>query len=338
MSQPDRPRAWRRWVDPLTASIVAVLVLGLVLPAAGGVGRALDGVRDGAIVLLFLLYGARMPSREILRALAVVRLQGTLLAATFVVFPLLGLAVQLLPDAMLPAEVRRGLLYLSILPSTVQSSVVLTGVARGDVPAALTGATVSNVTGVLATPLLAVLLLDAGGTGGAGSVLLPALGMLLAPFVVGQLLQPLVGSWLRAHGGLTRVTDRATILLVVYTSVSEARLSGAWDSVTPLVLVVLLVVCAVLLAVMLALTWWGGGRLGLDRGGRIALLMCGSKKSAATGLPMSTVLFAPSVAAGLALPVIVYHQLQLTVCAVLARRLAEDGRDDAVERARPPAS
>ncbi|QIK84662.1 bile acid:sodium symporter family protein [Sanguibacter sp. HDW7] len=318
----ERARAWRRWVDPLTASILGLLALGLLLPARGAVGDVLDGVRDGAVVLLFLLYGARMPSGELLRAMRRIRVQGSMLAATFLVFPVLGLAVQLVPDAVLPPEVRRGLLYLSILPSTVQSSVVLTGEARGDVPAALTGATVSNVLGVLATPVLAIALLGAGGTGGAGSVLLPALGMLLAPFVVGQLLQPFVGAWLRAHPRLTRVTDRVTILLVVYTSVSEASTSGAWDDVTPLVLAALLGVCAVLLAIMLSLTWWGGGRLGLTRPERIALLMCGSKKSAATGLPMSTVLFAPAVAAGLALPVIAYHQLQLTVCALLARRLA----------------
>lgn len=322
MSAAPRPRTWPRWIDPLTASILALLVLGLLLPARAGVATVLDGLRDGAVVLLFLLYGARMPSGELLRAARRVRVQGSMLAATFLVFPLLGLAVQLLPEAVLPGEVRRGLLYLSILPSTVQSSVVLTGEARGDVPTALTGATVSNVVGVIVTPLLAIALLGAGGTGGAGSVLLPALGMLLAPFVVGQLLQPLVGRWLRAHPRLTRVTDRATILLVVYTSVSEASASGAWDDVTALVLAALLVVCAVILALMLALTWWGGRRLGLDRGARIALLMCGSKKSAATGLPMAAVLFAPAVAAGLALPVIAYHQLQLTVCAILARRLA----------------
>ncbi|MGP7959238.1 bile acid:sodium symporter family protein [Sanguibacter sp. A247] len=324
MSATPRPRAWPRWIDPLTASILSLLALGLLLPARGGVAAALDGVRDGAVVLLFLLYGARMPSRELLRAARRVRVQGSMLAATFLVFPLLGLAIQFVPDAVLPHDVRRGLLYLSILPSTVQSSVVLTGEARGDVPTALTGATVSNVVGVIVTPLLAIALLGAGGTGGAGSVLLPALAMLLAPFIVGQLLQPLVGRWLRLHPRLTRVTDRATILLVVYTSVSEASTSGAWDAVTPLVLAALLAVCGVVLTLMLALTWWGGGRLGLGRGERIALLMCGSKKSAATGLPMAAVLFAPAMAASLALPVIAYHQLQLTVCAILARRLARE--------------
>lgn len=320
---------WLRWVDPLTLMILAVLALGLLVPVPDGVSEVLDVVRTVAIVVLFLLYGARMPTREVVDGLRRFRLQGTLLAATFVVFPLLGLAVQLLPDAVLDPDLRRGLLYLSVLPSTVQSSVVMVSVARGNVAGAITGATISNVLGVLLTPLLVALLLGATGAGLDGGAVGGILLQLLLPFVVGQLLQPWVGAWLRRHGALTRVTDRATILLVVFTSVSEAQDAGAWDDLTAGALAVLLLVCGVVLAIMLVLTWHGGRLLGLDRGDRIALLMCGSKKSAATGLPMAAVLFAPAVAASVALPVIAFHQLQIVVTAVLARRLARTPPDAA---------
>ncbi|SFJ66053.1 bile acid:sodium symporter family protein [Cellulomonas sp. KH9] len=314
--------AWLRWLDPLTAMILAVLVLGLLVPVPEAVGAALDTVRTGAIVLLFFLYGARMPTGEVLDGLKRFRLQGSMLAATYVLFPLVGLAVQLLPDSVLDPDLRRGLLYLAVLPSTVQSSVVMTSIARGNVAGAITGATISNVLGVLLTPLLVAALLGATGAGLDGGAVSGILLQLLLPFVVGQLVQPWIGAWLRRHGGLLRVTDRSTILLVVFTSVSEAQTSGAWDDLTVWALLVLLVVCAVVLAVMLSATWFGGRALGLDRGDRIALLMCGSKKSAATGLPMAAVLFAPAVAASVALPVIAFHQLQIVVCAILARRLA----------------
>ncbi|GIG40714.1 bile acid:sodium symporter family protein [Cellulomonas phragmiteti] len=321
--------AWARWVDPLTVMILAVLALGLLVPVPDGVGAALDTVRTGAIVLLFLLYGARMPTREVVEGLRHFRLQGSLLAATYVLFPLLGLAVQLLPDAVLAPDLRRGLLYLSVLPSTVQSSVVMTSVARGNVAGAITGATISNVLGVLLTPLLVAVLLGATGAGLDGGAVGGILLQLLLPFVVGQCVQPWIGGWLRRHGRLTRVTDRATILLVVFTSVSEAQSAGAWDELTVATLLVLLVVCAVVLAVMLGVTWRGGALLGLDRADRVALLMCGSKKSAATGLPMAAVLFAPAVAASVALPVIAFHQLQIVVTALLARRLARSATNDA---------
>jgi solute carrier family 10 (sodium/bile acid cotransporter), member 7 len=310
------------WVDPLVVAILAVLVLGLVAPATGGFQHAVRTAETVAIVLLFFLYGARMPAREVVAGLRSWRLQGSMLAATYVVFPVLGLLVQLLPGAVLSHDLRTGLLFLSVLPSTVQSSVVFTSIARGNVAAAITGATISNVLGVVLTPLLvAVLMGRTGGSSVAGSV--PAILLqILLPFVVGQLLEPRIGRRVRQHGNLTRISDRTTILLVAYASVSEASTSGAWDGVTLLVVLALLAVCAAMLATMLLVTWNGGRRLGLDRADRVALLMCGSKKSLATGLPMASVLFAPALAASVALPVIAFHQLQLATCAVVARRLA----------------
>lgn len=322
--RPDRPRALDRlrgWIDPLVVLIVAVLVLGLLLPAQGTFADVLAVVRTCAIVLLFFLYGARMPTRDVLDGLRNWRLQGSMLGATYVLLPVLGLLVQLLPDEVLARELRQGVLYLSVLPSTVQSSVVFTSVARGNVAAAITGATISNVAGIVLTPVLVGLLMTATG-GGQGGSLTGILLQLLLPFAVGQAVQPWIGGWLRAHGRLTRITDRGTILLVAYTSVSQASVSGAWDHVTVVALVVLVAVCAVLLAAVLAASWWGGKRLGLDRADRAALVMVGSTKSLATGLPMAAVLFSPVVAAGVALPVIVFHQLQLATCAVVARRVA----------------
>nr|WP_034648673.1 bile acid:sodium symporter family protein [Cellulomonas sp. HZM] len=302
--------------------IVAVLVLGLVLPATGTAADVLEVARTVAIVVLFFGYGARMRTREVWDGLRSWRLQGSMLAATFVVFPVLGLTVQLLPESVLPADLQTGMLYLSLLPSTVQSSVVFTSIARGNVAGAITGATISNVAGVVLTPLLVALLMGAGG--GAGGSLRGILVQLLLPFALGQAVQPWVGDWVRRHASVTRVSDRVTILLVAYTAVSEAQTSGAWDHISAGVLVVLVVVCAAVLAAMLTLTWRGGALLALSRPDRIALLMCGSKKSLATGLPMAAVLFTPAVAASVALPVIVFHQLQLATCAVVARRLAAD--------------
>ena len=313
-------------MDPLVVMIVAVFVLGLLAPASGAFATGLDHATTAAVVLLFFLYGARMATSEVWAGLRNWRLQGGMLASTYLLFPVLGLAAQLLPDAVLPGELRTGLLYLSLLPSTIQSSVVFTSIARGNIAGAITGATVSNVLGIVLTPLLVGLLMSrAGGPvgGSAGATLL----QLLLPFVVGQVLQPWIGGWVRSHRPVTLLTDRGTILLVAYGSVSEAERSGVWDDLTVGVLAVLLAVCAVLLAVMLLSTWGGGRLLGLGRRDRIALLMCGSKKSLATGLPMASVLFGPVAAAGVALPVIVFHQLQLATCAVIARRLAATDPD-----------
>ena len=202
---------------------------------------------------------------------------------------------------------------------------VFTSVARGNVAGAITGATISNVVGIVLTPLLVGVLM-VRTSGQAGGNLAGILLQLLLPFAAGLLVQRWLGPWLRARPHLTRVTDRSVIVLVAYTSVSQATVSGAWSHVTWVALVILVVVCAAMLAAMLLLAWNGGGRLGLERGDRVALLMCGSTKSLATGLPMAAVLFAPALAASVALPVIVFHQLQLATCAVLAQAARGPGR------------
>ncbi|WP_426594449.1 bile acid:sodium symporter family protein [Cellulomonas sp. McL0617] len=305
----------RAWLDPQVIVVLAALALGLFVPAAGSVAQGFDTLRTVAIVSLFFLYGARMATREVWDGLRNARLQGRMLAATYVAFPILGLLVQLVPG--LDDQTRHGLLFLSLLPSTVQSSVVFTSIARGNVAGAITGATISNLVGIVVTPLLVGLLLVHGrGTTDVSGIV----GQLLLPFVLGQLAQPWIGQWLRAHAGVTRATDRATIALVAYVSVSEATNAGAWDHVTARSLAILVTTCAVLLAAMLTLTWSGGRSL--VRPDRVALLMVGSKKSLATGLPMAAVLFTPAVSASVTLPVVVFHQLQLATCAVIARRLA----------------
>ncbi|WP_264031841.1 bile acid:sodium symporter family protein [Cellulosimicrobium sp. SH8] len=319
-----------RWVDPFVVTLLVVLVLGLVVPVGPGAQRVVDAVADVAVTVLFLVYGMRLSTREVWAGLRNWRLQGGILAATYVVFPVLGLVTAWAIEPLVGAPLAAGVLYLSLLPSTVQSSVAFTSVARGNVAGAICGATVSNVAGMVVTPLLVLWLMSgpggaaggadgpSGGLGGLRTVLL----QLLLPFVVGQLLQPWVGDWVRARRWLTLGVDRGTILVVVFGAVAAASSAGVWSSVSGWSIVALLVVSALVLAAMLALTWWGGAALRLSTEDRIALLMCGSKKSLATGLPMASVLFPVAVAGVVAVPVIVFHQLQLVVCAVLARRLA----------------
>ncbi|WP_163540923.1 bile acid:sodium symporter family protein [Occultella kanbiaonis] len=322
-------RVLRRWVDPFVVGILIALVLGLVLPVPDALRGAIEGVGDVAVFLLFLVYGARLSTREVLGGLKNVRLQGSILGSTYLLFPLLGLGVSWVAAPIIGDALAAGVLFLSLLPSTVQSSVAFVSVARGNVAGAICAATISNLLGMVLTPLLVLALMGASGAGGLGG-LRSVLLQLLLPFVVGQLLQPLVGTWLRAHKWLTTLLDRSTIILIVFGAVASATADGVWSSVSWVMIVALLVISAVVLAIMLAATWWGGRGIRLNRADRIALLMCGSKKSLATGLPMAVVLFPAATAATIAVPLIIFHQLQLVVCAALARRLARDSEDPGV--------
>ncbi len=202
-------------------------------------------------------------------------------------------------------------------------------IARGNVAAAVAAASASNLLGIVLTPILVGLLLHAKGAISAGSAWAIVL-QLLAPFVAGQLLRRWIGGWVTRHARLVQVVDRGSILLVVYTAFSSAVVEGVWSQIGALDLVRLLILCAILLAAVLGATFFAARALSLSKPDEIAIVFCGSKKSLASGVPMAGVLF-PAATAGLALlPLMLFHQIQLMACAVIAQHYAKRADLDAV--------
>ncbi|MFI6638113.1 bile acid:sodium symporter family protein [Streptomyces sp. NPDC050504] len=321
-------------LDAYVLALIGTVVLAALLPASGTGAQVASGTSTGAVALLFFLYGARLSAREALAGLRHWRLHTTVLACTFVVFPLLGLAAYGLVPYVLTPSLHSGLLFLCLVPSTIQSSIAFTSMARGNVPAAICAGSFSSIAGILLTPLLAAALIggDAGGFS-ADSLLRIAL-QLLVPFLAGQLLRGRVAGFLARHKKVIGYADRSSILLVVYTAFSAGVVEGVWHRVGLARLGALLGVEAVLLAVMLTLTWYGAKRLGFGREDRIAIQFAGSKKSLAAGLPMASVLFGAEAAVAV-LPLMLFHQMQLMVCAVIARRRAADAPEAISETLTP---
>jgi solute carrier family 10 (sodium/bile acid cotransporter), member 7 len=310
-------------IDPYVLLLLATVGLAALLPARGTSADVANGASTAAIAFLFFLYGARLSTREAMDGLRHWRLHVTVLACTFVVFPLLGLAARGLVPVFLTDPLYQGLLFCTLVPSTIQSSIAFTSIARGNVPAAICAGSFSSLAGIVLTPLLAAVLL--GGTGGGFSAdsLVKIVLQLLVPFVAGQLLRRWIGGFVARHKKVLGLVDRGSILLVVYTAFSEGVVQGVWHQVSPVRLAGLLAVEAVLLAVMLALTWYGAKALRFGRADRIAIQFAGSKKSLAAGLPMASVLFGAHASLAV-LPLMLFHQMQLMVCAVIAKRRAHD--------------
>ncbi|WP_426367153.1 bile acid:sodium symporter family protein [Streptomyces sp. E-08] len=315
-------------VDGYVLALLGTVALAALLPASGAAATVTKGASTGAVALLFFLYGARLSTREALDGLKHWRLHLTVLGATFLLFPLLGLAARGLVPGVLTPQLYSGFLFLCLVPSTIQSSIAFTSIARGNVPAAICAGSFSSLAGIVLTPLLAALLLGNSAGGLSADALLKIVLQLLVPFLAGQLLRRWVGGFLVRHKKVLGHVDRGSILLVVYTAFSQGMVAGIWHLVTPARLGALLAVEAVLLAAMLALTWYGAGRMGFDRADRIAIQFAGSKKSLAAGLPMASVLFGPQASLAV-LPLMLFHQMQLMVCAVLAKRRSEDPADPA---------
>ncbi|MDH6125014.1 bile acid:sodium symporter family protein [Kitasatospora sp. GP82] len=317
MPRPKPPR--RLPVDPYIAALLCTVGLASLLPARGPAAPAVSDAADGAVALLFFLYGARLSTREALDGLKQWRLHSTVFAVTFVLFPLLGLASRVLVPELLSPQLYQGLLFLTLLPSTVQSSIAFTSIARGNAAAAVCSATFSSLFGIVLTPLLAAALLSTRGGISAGSVL-GIVEQLLLPFVAGQLLRRWIADRMARHRAVLGLVDRGSILLVVYSAFSAGVVGGVWGALSLPRLAALLVVEAVLLTLVLTASALGSRRLGFERQDRIAIVFCGSKKSLAAGVPMASVLFPGPTAGLLVLPLMLFHQIQLMVCAVLARR------------------
>jgi sodium/bile acid cotransporter 7 len=241
-----------------------------------------------------------------------------------VLFPVLGLLLKPVLSPLVTPSLYVGILFLCTLPSTVQSSIAFTSIARGNVSAAVCSASASSLLGIAITPLLTGLVLQAHGQGAmswesVGEIVL----QLFVPFVAGQISQRWIGGWVSRHRPLIGLVDQGSILLVVYTAFSAAVLQGLWKHLPLPVLGGLLIVNAVLLAAALLITRYGSRALGFGRDDEITIVFCGSKKSLASGVPMAKVLFPAHALGMIVLPIMLFHQMQLMTCAVLARRYAE---------------
>lgn len=309
--------------DQFTLILIATVAFASFFPAVGKGASFMMVASNLAISLLFFLHGARLSTDAIVAGVKDVRLHALILGCTFILFPALGLALRALFPGLLTPALWLGVIFVCTLSSTVQSSIAFTSMAGGNVPAAVCAASLSSILGVFLTPLLMGLL--AGSQGGmadplhaVGSIML----QLLVPFIAGHLLRPWIARWVERQRALLRYTDQGTVLLVVYGAFGESVVEGLWHKTPVGSLLAAALVAVVLLAIAMPGITWLARRLGFSREDEIPIVFCGSKKSLATGVPIAKVLFAGGSLGAIVLPIMIYHQIQLIVCAMVAQRYA----------------
>lgn len=306
--------------------MVAAVVLASLFPDFGATGGAMhaDLVINIGVALVFFLHGVGLPLESLRRGLFAWRVHGLVQGLTYIAFPLLWLLLSAVFGGYLPADLVLGFCYLAALPSTISSSVAMTALARGDVPVAIFNATLSSLLGIVLTPLLISLLGNADAHGLAlGDTMLKIAQLLLLPIVAGQLLRPLIGAWFARVKHYVSNVDRWVILLLVYAAFCNSVKSGLWQQHGVGLIAVTLLGAALFLGVVLVLSTTLARRLGFKRGDEIVAVFCGSKKTLASGIPMAALIFGSHPGLGMiVLPIMLYHQLQLFVCAVLAHRYA----------------
>jgi sodium/bile acid cotransporter 7 len=321
MTQMTRPRFLP---DNFTLMLITVVIIASFLPATGQVAVGFGWLTNIAIALLFFLHGAKLSRESIIAGAGHWRLHLLVFGLTFVLFPLLGLALKPVLSPLIGKDLYMGILYLCALPATVQSAIAFTSLARGNIPAAICSAAASSLFGIFLTPLLVTLLMNVHGEGGSTLDAIVKISVqLLLPFIAGQITRRWIGAWVGRNKNWLKFVDQGSILLVVYGAFSEAVNEGIWQKTPVWDLTGLVLVCCLLLTLVLVASTLLSKLFGFNQEDRITILFCGSKKSLATGVPMAQVLFAGSTIGLLILPLMLFHQIQLMVCAVVAQRYAK---------------
>ncbi|WBT59534.1 bile acid:sodium symporter family protein [Kosakonia oryzendophytica] len=309
-----------RVLDPFTLTLVCTVLLASFFPARGSFVPFFEWLTTAAIALLFFMHGAKLSREAIIAGGSHWRLHLWVMCSTFVLFPALGVLFVWWSPVNVSQELYTGFLYLCILPATVQSAIAFTSLAGGNVAAAVCSASASSLLGIFLSPLLVGLLMNLHGAEGSLEQVGKIMLQLLLPFVLGHLSRPWTGAWVAKHKKWISKTDQTSILLVVYSAFSEAVVNGIWHKVGVGSLLFIVVASLLLLAIVIVVNMVVARKGGFNKADEITIVFCGSKKSLANGIPMANILFPTSAIGMMVLPLMIFHQIQLMVCAVLARR------------------
>jgi sodium/bile acid cotransporter 7 len=317
----------KQHTDGFTIALVVTVALALVLPAQGEFYRAFSLASKLVVASLFFLHGLKLSPSNLWEGLTNWRLHLVIALATFALFPALGLILKPAIVFLSSDNLYQGVLFLCLLPSTVQSSIAFTSIARGNVAAAVCAASASSLFGVFVTPVLVNLFLHAQLASSLAEALTDLGLQLVLPFALGQFARPLLANWVNRRKKIIGITDRLSVMFIVYVSFSHGTTTGIWHNMSVSLFLALLICCALVLGLALCTTSLGGKLLGFSRPDRITIVFCGSKKSLITGVPMANIIFTPALASVIILPLMIFHQMQLIACSFLARHYASDKAD-----------
>ncbi len=310
--------------DWFLLGMVFATFLAWAFPGPGAAGGWMhpEIVTKAGVALIFFLHGLTLSFASLRAGVLNWRLHLFVQSCTFLLFPVIGLALNAAIGTNVAPELSLGLFFLCALPSTVSSSVAMTAVAHGNVAGAVFNATLSSLIGIILTPLWVTWVMR---TTGAAPPIIPVildlLKWLVLPLVIGQAVRPWLGAWAQRYKPKIGLVDRLTILLLVYTSFCDSFKQGVWTGHGMGQLLIITVVCTALFALVMLFTSAASRALGFSYEDQVVATFCGSKKTLASGVPMAKLIFGAHPGIGLILlPIMIYHPLQLIVCGVLAQR------------------
>jgi sodium/bile acid cotransporter 7 len=302
-----------------------MVILASFVPVSGQAAEIFSSITTIAIAILFFLHGAKLSREAVVEGLMHWKLHTLVFAFTFALFPIIGLLAKPVLVPLLGQELYWGFLFMCFLPSTVQSSIAFTSVAQGNVAGAVCSASFSNIVGMFITPVLVAFFIlgqSQHGFDPTSSIMQITL-LLLVPFILGQILRPWVFPQMKKMPEIVKVFDQGSILMVVYGAFSSAVVAGLWHQVSLSTLLLLIIACSVLLTLVMLLALFVPRWIGFDKADQKTIFFCGSKKTLASGVPMAQILFIGQPIGMIVLPIMIFHQIQLMVCGIVANMWAK---------------
>ncbi|MCF1280019.1 bile acid:sodium symporter family protein [Acinetobacter pittii] len=312
-------------LDRFTVLLVGMVLLATFFPVSGQAAQYFNTLTTVAIAILFFLHGAKLSREAVIEGILHWKMHLLVFAFTFFIFPVIGLLAKPILLPLLGQQLYWGFLFMCFLPSTVQSSIAFTSVAKGNVAGAVCSASFSNLIGMFITPVLVsffILGQSQHGFDPTTSIIQITL-LLLVPFILGQLLRPYIFPYMAKVPSIVKAFDQGSILMVVYGAFSGAVVAGLWHQVSWKTLLILTIASSVLLTIIMLLALYLPRALGFNRADQITVFFCGSKKTLASGVPMAQILFIGQPLGMIVLPIMIFHQIQLMVCGVIANYLAK---------------
>ncbi|WP_192349501.1 bile acid:sodium symporter family protein [Algoriphagus sp. Y33] len=312
-------------INGFLLGLFAAILLAWIFPFVGSNQSPVPWkpIINVGIGLVFFLYGVKLDPVQLKAGLRNWKLHVLIQLTTFVIFPLLVLAI--VPFmSWIDKDFQLGITYLSVLPSTVSASVVMVSIAHGNIPGAIFNASISSLLGVVITPAWMGILADSADI---EMDFIPTLGELsvkvLLPVVFGIVSHKWLFPKIKKHLPALKYIDQTVIMIIVFTSFAE---SFSRQIFSPYKMSVLLEVGATMLG-LFVLVWLvieGLCRLlGFSWEDRVTALFCGSKKSLVQGVVIGKVVFPDPAILGLVLlPVMLYHIQQLILGSFIASRFA----------------
>lgn len=307
-------------LDRFTILLFIMVILASFVPVSGQAAEVFSSITTIAIAILFFLHGAKLSREAVVEGLMHWKLHTLVFAFTFALFPIIGLLAKPVLVPLLGQELYWGFLFMCFLPSTVQSSIAFTSVAQGNVAGAVCSASFSNIVGMFITPILVAFFIlgqSQHGFDPTSSIMQITL-LLLVPFILGQILRPWVFPQMKKMPEIVKFFDQGSILMVVYGAFSSAVVAGLWHQVSLTTLLLLIIACSVLLTVVMLLALFVPRWIGFDKADQKTIFFCGSKKTLASGVPMAQILFIGQPIGMIVLPIMIFHQIQLMVCSIVA--------------------